>query len=354
MNSRRLLELDALRGLAALAVVFCHFTSVGHQLAIFPFEFRYGAYGPHLFFIISGFVIFMTLEKTRTAADFIVSRFSRLYPAYWVAVAVTFVAFSLFPRDDHPVSLPTALINLTMIQNWLRVPDLSVVYWTLAVEMKFYVVMLLVFLLGRLRQIEAVSIAWLVLIALYRATTTWAGLPPLALLKVPLTIDYAQLFIAGMMFYRLKTAAAVATTRGERLRQVARHAIIAACLLMQYVAAGLEATLIVAVLLAVFYLFLAGRAGWLAARPLVFLGTISYSLYLIHDAVGTVLLTQWSLLWNWPLTLMGLALAACLGISMAMTFGVEYPALGAIRSLYNRVRGRRTAVAAALERPTAG
>ena len=80
----RLLELDALRGIAAMAVMGFHYTTLyshetGH-LGELPFEVRYGNYGVHLFFMISGFVIFMTLERTRTAKDFIVSRFSRLFP----------------------------------------------------------------------------------------------------------------------------------------------------------------------------------------------------------------------------------------------------------------------------------
>ncbi len=51
-----------------------------------PTEFRWGSYGPHLFFMISGFVIFMTLDRCRGPGDFIFSRFSRLNPLYWVGV----------------------------------------------------------------------------------------------------------------------------------------------------------------------------------------------------------------------------------------------------------------------------
>lgn len=81
----RVEQIDVLRGLAALTVVFSHY---------FPFWDRYvedilvivpGAYGFYavkLFFVISGMVIFMTLDKCNSVADFAVLRFSRLYPAY--------------------------------------------------------------------------------------------------------------------------------------------------------------------------------------------------------------------------------------------------------------------------------
>ena len=81
----RLQELDALRGLAALVVVLFHYTSrydvvFGHNSAPLV-SAPWGHFGVNLFFGISGFVIFMTLGRTQTPADFIVSRFSRLYPA---------------------------------------------------------------------------------------------------------------------------------------------------------------------------------------------------------------------------------------------------------------------------------
>src|SRR5262245_3655062 len=78
---RRFEELDVLRGVAAMAVVIFHYS--GHAtryLTGFPFHFKLGEHGVQLFFAISGFVIFMTLENTQRLRDFVVSRFSRLYP----------------------------------------------------------------------------------------------------------------------------------------------------------------------------------------------------------------------------------------------------------------------------------
>ena len=73
-GNRRLVEVDALRGLAALAVVLFHYTTRFTELfAPNPpptFSFPDGHYGVNLFFIISGFVIFMTLEKTVKADGF--------------------------------------------------------------------------------------------------------------------------------------------------------------------------------------------------------------------------------------------------------------------------------------------
>ena len=91
---QRLNQLDALRGLAAMAVVLFHFSTrfseLYPQAAPQAWSVPLGYVGVNLFFIISGFVIFMTVERTARPADFVVSRISRLYPAYWVAIILTF------------------------------------------------------------------------------------------------------------------------------------------------------------------------------------------------------------------------------------------------------------------------
>ncbi|WP_347037637.1 acyltransferase family protein [Glutamicibacter halophytocola] len=86
--------MDALRITAALIVVFYHYTAWGHDHwgtkapEFWPVlsEFtRYGQLGVRLFFLISGFVILMSLQG-KNVIGFIGSRVGRLYPAYWLAV----------------------------------------------------------------------------------------------------------------------------------------------------------------------------------------------------------------------------------------------------------------------------
>lgn len=89
----RLTELDALRGVGALCVLIFHYSTRFHELfpqaSHVPFSFPGGNYRVLLFFTISGFAIFFTLDRIRTVADFIVNRFARLYPAYLVAMLMT-------------------------------------------------------------------------------------------------------------------------------------------------------------------------------------------------------------------------------------------------------------------------
>ncbi len=134
-TNKRVGELDALRGLAALAVVAFHYTTFyqqeqGHVLPL-GFGFPAGNYGVHLFFMISGFVIFMTLERTRTAMDFVVSRFSRLFPAYWAAMAITMVVVFTLGMPKQRIGIADLAANLTMLQGFLGFDNLDGSYWTL-------------------------------------------------------------------------------------------------------------------------------------------------------------------------------------------------------------------------------
>lgn len=162
-SSARLSELDALRGLAALAVVLYHYTDAYQRLFGHPtpplFTFKTGELPVYLFFVISGFVIDLTLQRCRTGGDFLVSRFARLFPAYWVAVLFTASIIWLFGLPRYEPSLKTVAINLTMLQEFLRTPHVDFVYWTLERELLFYLIMYAIFRLGALAQAEKILVA---------------------------------------------------------------------------------------------------------------------------------------------------------------------------------------------------
>lgn len=102
----RLEELDLLRFLAALAVVVFHYMAASKSLwgvqptRIFPSVAPLsvlGILGVELFFVISGFVILMSVMG-RTAGEFAISRFTRLFPAYWFSVLAIFLLYTLVER----------------------------------------------------------------------------------------------------------------------------------------------------------------------------------------------------------------------------------------------------------------
>ena len=156
--------IDAQRGLAALLVIWLHATDafrqlptppVGELLYAFSAAIDTGRVGVILFFAISGFVIPSSLRavSNQTKPDalriFVVRRVFRLYPAYWVSVLGA-ALMGMFLMT--PFSPQTVLLNLTMIQSIFGAPDVLGLYWTLRLELIFYIACALLFTLGVLQQ----------------------------------------------------------------------------------------------------------------------------------------------------------------------------------------------------------
>lgn len=136
---RRLIFLDALRGVAALAVLVRHAANpVLAALGRGPLPFDFGQFGVLIFFLISGFVIPISLERTGIR-EFWIKHVFRLYPLYWFSIAIV-IALASTPIAHEltlslrAMSLGTLLLNLTMVQSLVLpdAPSLRGVYWTLA------------------------------------------------------------------------------------------------------------------------------------------------------------------------------------------------------------------------------
>lgn len=207
----RLKSLDALRGLAALAVMLLHYTTDFHKFLAptrrSAFDLDYGAYGVHLFFMISGFVILMSAEKVGSARTFLASRFARLYPPYWSAIAFTALILVLFPLPgglDSAKVLHRAVVNLSMFQFWLGVGSIDSVYWTLQVEMSFYLLMFALVGLGKLDKCLHVMAGLVVLSLVDHIFVPRPVAPAYAYVRQFLMLESAYLFTVGMVLYKMR------------------------------------------------------------------------------------------------------------------------------------------------------
>ncbi|MDM7861400.1 acyltransferase [Alteromonas sp. ASW11-36] len=283
MSQHRMLELDALRGIAAMAVVVYHLVYRYHELyghQGLPVYWSYfGQYGVQLFFMISGFVIYWTLDRIQTPIEFVISRFSRLYPVYWVAIAVTFAVTLLLGLPDRTVSVATAFKNLAMFHEYFAVPHVDGVYWTLTLELTFYAYMFLLLIVGQ--RYWATPLLMLIVIAnmglgYVSEVPRWAQL---------VTLDgYGQFFLFGV---------ALQDWQKGRSKLLAGLAMLFAAALT-LTASTVLVTAIYLVLMAVFWATFKGYVPFMNSRVLVWLGAISYSLYLIHQNVGYAILYRLS------------------------------------------------------------
>ena len=133
----RIIALDLIRFLSALSVVLYHyiFRPESNAYPILKEVAMYGYLGVPVFFIISGYVIALSASN-RSALQFGISRFVRLYPALWVSVLFTVIILFFFA--DKEINIMQIIANFTLLNEYFGFNDIDGVYWTLKVELKFY------------------------------------------------------------------------------------------------------------------------------------------------------------------------------------------------------------------------
>ncbi len=145
-KGRRLAWLDALRGFAALCVVFDHSSTLVLQhvrLDVYQW-FNAGQYGVFVFFLVSGYIIPASLERKGSVRGFWVSRGFRLYPLYILGIGISLLAWKtgLGPIHGADTQLKTWVYSLPfMMSNMLDGANVPNVIWTLSFEMVFYLLL---------------------------------------------------------------------------------------------------------------------------------------------------------------------------------------------------------------------
>ena len=296
--SNRILILDGYRAVAIGMVLLYHYfarwTPPEHEVSLYPYgstlssAFAYGYLGVHFFFIISGFVIGMTLNTCKTPFEFVVRRFARLWPAMLACSIITFAGLSLIPgapfearaRDLVPGLIFTSpqILNLGLGTD-LRWLDGA--YWSLFVEVSFYAWATVLFFVFRGR----FGLAFLGLLAA-------SFMPPLldgtlgSMASIVLVAPYMPWFCAGIGFYHLHA-------RKDTGIAFLLVALSAAVLVLR---AWLDGRVAEVAFGAVFYAaFLAfvyrPTVVRLFSTPgLTVVGEGSYSLYLLHQFLGVAII----------------------------------------------------------------
>ncbi|MCU1464007.1 MAG: acyltransferase [Acidimicrobiales bacterium] len=289
--------LDGLRGVAALAVLVQH----GSELlwpSYFHWSetvFRLGECGMVVFFLVSGFIIPGSIERYGSLARFWIGRFFRLFPMYWVAVTAGLALHFWFGRywfdiahNAHP--LRGTILNFTMVQQFLHTPSLIGSTWTLAYEMVFYGFASALFLTRLHRRPVPVAGLWI-------ALALWAGL-----VFRPFLVNRAEtLWFASLLFMTMFVGSVLSSwVRGKVPGATALIAYlggIATVILVCHaqidphpvgVVPGIahwttEAATLVGAYLVFGAALLVRKAR--VPQPLLWLGTVSYSLYLLHPLV---------------------------------------------------------------------
>lgn len=323
----RLQELDALRGLAALMVLYYHYTShyrlnYGH---IFPshFDFDLGKHGVSFFFLISGFVILMSVEKVKGPTDFLFKRFTRLYPVYWFCLILTFCSVHLVGLRGKETSFQEALIGLTMIQDLFNVSHVDESYWSLLPELQFYFFIAIVLLIRKSKYVIHFAIAWVIL-------TTASSIFPIEGLPSFYKFRFNVLFLSGMLFYQI--------WKGKE--GLINHILIILCfILWALVIKEPGVILISAVFFILMYFICYKEIRFLKHQFFLFLGRISYSLYLLHQFLGYIIMNALKPHFgsSWVI-MIGVPFISMLLLSWLVSKYIEYPSIKISRNLLKKTK----------------
>ncbi len=201
--SLRLETLDALRLLAALAVLFFHFGFRGLTLGLTDVSLpgyepvlKYGYLGVQLFFVISGFVIAYSAEG-RSPIQFGIARFARIYPTFVLCMTITFLVIVAFGAPRQLATLGQWAANLAIKPELLGKQALDGSYWSIFYEVVFYAWVFALLAAGWFKRANypAIVIGWLLISVIDRATIS-SGV-----MRYLLLTDQSGFFCAGLILY---------------------------------------------------------------------------------------------------------------------------------------------------------
>jgi peptidoglycan/LPS O-acetylase OafA/YrhL len=271
-NHQRLQTLDVFRGVAATMVLIYH---------LIP-NFYVGQFGVQLFFIVSGFVIYLTIDKSKSPKEFLLKRFVRLYPTYWVCITITTLVLIFLKQNQWIPTVKQFLVNFSMCQELVNVDSIDRVYWSLLPELFFYGLIFVVMLTKQKENYLYWGSIWMLVIILNQLFNIESKF---LFIKI-LNIRHGQLFFSGILFYKLYQGKDTAI----------HYLLIFSCFIlslfiyckMYNVFYAIPAVTFAFVL---FTLFVKKQLQFLSGiKPLLFLGSISYPLYLLHQRIGVAIM----------------------------------------------------------------
>lgn len=284
----KLFSIELLRGFAVSIVVLYHLYAVQDRYFaenVLPELFQLGGWGVDIFFVISGVVMYKSIYGRPggiTTWPFLRARITRIYPPYWVITLVIFTIAQFEPSlvnssyDQEPSLFRSLLLLPDVTTPWLNVG------WSLVYEIWFYLVLGSLLLV---RKSAAITGLGAYAIFLLFAGGVQASGPVTKLITDPLILEFLLGFALGMAYFRhdlqRKKAILLAIAAVPLVLIAARFAYGFNLLdspLERFIAFGLPAVSIVA--LGLCLEDFVARSSIL--RPLIIIGTVSYSVYLTH------------------------------------------------------------------------
>ncbi|MDA8744933.1 acyltransferase [Rubripirellula amarantea] len=346
----RIVELDALRAIAAINLVLFHFTWVyaekfGYSSDL-GFKWPFGAYGVEMFFILSGFVNSMSLLRRGKPVDFVAARLIRIIPIFLLVIIANLFILKLAPMNEQ-VSLAQFAANMTLLPKVFGYECVDPVMWTLQIEMMFYATLVIMFRLGALRRYfvgwGSLLIASLIVcpsldaLAVSHGEAGW--FITASTIRRLMLLDFVPLFAIGFMLYMIKTGV------GKKWQNLLAMTVAAA--VFHSIDHGKHNPAATVAIIGLVTACAYGRVPVLRFKPLVYVSTISYALYLCHNNLGSALIYRFDQAGIPPLACFVIAVVFSFSLAIIITNRVEQPMTNALRKAWTRLRTREVGVAVA-------
>lgn len=312
-TNRKIPEIEGVRALAILMVLFFHFfarwTPPIYSQDIYPYQIeiarkvsQYGYMGVQLFFMVSGFVILKSLENQASLATFARARIKRIFPSLYIAIPVIYITCNLLNQEFiAPIPISSFLPSLTLVGpdflNLLFSTNFiwtTGVLWSLFIEIQFYLVAGVLFF--NLKKYTFVTKLFVIALSMQslkiflvlsesEKIKTFDALLPLH--------NYIWWFLAGATFYTILNS-----KKSYYLPTLIMISIFFNMIPLIYESSRVKYKLILCTIVIVFYLifyFLTikpAKIAFLRSSVLIWLGGISYEFYLIHESLGISVISK--------------------------------------------------------------
>ena len=322
---------EMLRGIAVILVVYYHYSNrLPHQTlgatdaaTLISHEGKLGVY---IFFVISGFLIALSMESCRTLSDFYVKRISRIWPLFILASTIIFVFLTVFtppsvldgPKQFYENGRPpfTEFVGQLFFLRDLGFDWVDGVFWSILVELKFYFWIGLFAAVFRERYIAVFAKVAICLALLDFALILFVGPQARsfsAALHGVFIAQYLAFFAVGLLLYQGR--------RDQLLITLIVLCAVQICVTFSddpdfRILDTARWFTVLAALMAIDHFLLGGRV-------MLFFGTYSYSIYLFHQMIGLTIM-------SWVAPSLGMdvailvALACVLPLSVAGSWAAEW------------------------------
>ena len=348
-QANRLAPLDGLRAIAIFWVTIYHYfdfwTPRGRGDALLPYGNLFfdvpmaatGWMGVSLFFMVSGFVILMTLQRTTKLFAFAIRRIARIFPTLMLCGLITWlVTLAIGPAELQRntgefllsiFSLPPEHIGPLFGQHgwaWL-----DGAYWSLWVELRFYAVIGVIYFTFRSAWIPVwfvfQAIAGILMISMHLT-----GSYMLDRIGSLMFFEYVPLFSIGVIAYLMYSRDHIAEWMKWALAISVIHASLNALVFKPIYAVDLTYIVSHFLMLGLFFAAFVTPAiqTALSWTPLVKIGRASYSFYLLHQVLGISVLYGFAQVlpaWAIPTLALPLTLVGLVALSLLIYDRYEQP-----------------------------